>query len=406
MESDTLLIRNANILCSNTSTSILIEKGEIAGIGDDLSGAGSVIDADGGLVTPTFVDCHTHLDKAMVFDEIDDKTGTLQEAIRVMRDRKKQYTKDDVRKRAEEAIKLHLKNGCNQIRTHVDIDKICGLTGLEGVKEARDTYKEEADIEIAAFPQEGLMTKDGSEDLIKDALDNGADVVGGIPALEESAELEKKHIDMLLEIADSYDVPVDMHIDENDDPDSRTLEYLATRTKEMDLDDGRVTASHACALSTYPESHAKHVISLLEDANINVVTNPTTNLLLLGREDNYPKRRGTTRIDQLHTSNVTVAAGQDNMQDGFYPYGQANMLEVAWLLSHVAHLDSRPQQKDVIDMVTEDASKILENSSKGLSKGADANLNIFHPRIKSITAALRESPQPRYNIYNGDIIDP
>lgn len=405
MGRETLRIQNATVPRSDTPVSIRIEDGKITGIGEEDAGAETVVDAEGGLVTPAFVDCHTHLDKAMLQEAIGGGTGTLQEAITVMREQKEQYTLSGVQERAEEAIRLHLEHGCTTIRTHIDIDRICGMTALEGVVAARDSYEEVADIEIVAFPQEGLLTEDGSEDLIREALENGADVIGGAPALEESAEQGRQHINILLDMAEQYDVPIDMHIDETMDAGSRTLEDLAVQAQQRGLDDGRVTASHACALSAYPEEYAEKVIDRVAAANMNVVTNPATNLLLQGRDAPHPKPRGITRVGQLRDAGVTVAAGQDNMQDGFNPYGQANMVKLAWLLSHATHLDSSSGQEAVLSMVAQDASAVVGAGEYGLFTGAEADLNVFSPEVRSVAAALREAPRPRHTIHDGTVLD-
>lgn len=399
-----ILIRNAALPRTDDLVSIHLTDGEITAVGDTPSTAGTVIDADGGLVTPPFVDAHTHLDKAMVAQRLEADTGTLDEAVAAMRAQKDKATREDVRRRAEEAIGLHLEHGCNRIRTHVDVDQVGGLTGLDGVQDARETYSDRAEVQIVAFPQEGLLTEDGSVELMEEAMDRGADIVGGIPAFETSTEDEHRHIDILLELADDHGVPVDMHIDENGDPGSRTLEYLATRARELGLDDGRVTASHACALSSYPDEYAAEVIGLVAEADINVITNPGTNLLLQGRDDAYPRPRGLTRVDQLRDAGVTMAAGQDNMQDGFYPYGEGNMLEVGSLLSHAAHMDSQQEQAAVLDMVTTGAAAVIGVDATGITTGAPADLNILPPSTGSITAALRGTPRPRYRIRDGLVL--
>ncbi len=404
MTEDMLVVRNASLPESDGQTTLTIREGRIESIGSGGTGAGTVIDAEGGLLAPTFVDPHTHLDKAMVLDRLEGGTGDLDAAVDAMRSQKEEYTIEDVKERAERAIDLHLDHGCTRIRTHVDVDRVGGLTGLEGVLAARDAYADSMDIEIVAFPQEALFTEDGSVDLLEQALDNGADVVGGIPAFEASEQDMHRHIDILLELAADRDLPVDMHIDENQDPDSRTLEYLARRTDELGLDDGRVTASHACALGTYPDEYAEQVIGMVAEADINVVTNPGSNLLLQGRESPYPRSRGLTRVGQLMDAGVTVAAGQDNMQDRFYPYGEGNMLEVGRLLSHAAHMDSAQAQEAVLEMVTSGADTVLGRDREGIEPGGSGSFNVFGPEVSSITDALRSSPCPRYTVQDGEIL--
>ncbi|MFB6270390.1 MAG: amidohydrolase family protein [Halobacterium sp.] len=330
------------------------------------------------------------------------ESGTLGEAIANIHDRKREYTVEDVQARAERAIAAHVRNGATRLRTHVDVDTIGGLTPLRGVLAAREEWRDVVDLQVVAFPQEGVFSDPGTAELLADALDEGADVVGGMPANERSDADTREHVDVCLDLAAEFGVPVDMHVDETDDPTARSLEYLAAETIDRGLH-GEVTAGHTCALAAYDDAHAARVVDLLAEAEMKLVTNPPTNLLLQGRHDTHPKRRGLTRVDELREAGLTVAAGQDCVQDGFYPYGRASMLEAALLTAHAAHLQTRPERRTAWDMVTEHAAAVMD-VPYGLAAGAAATFNVFPSGVESATDALRAGRAPRYVLDEGRVV--
>ncbi|MEF8813088.1 MAG: amidohydrolase family protein [Halovenus sp.] len=397
-----LLVRETTHPAVGGRTNIGVTDGRIEYVGPEPGSGEREIAAGGGLLAEPFVDCHVHLDKAFIADSLPpNESGTLGEAIENIHERKAQYTVEDVRDRAETAIEHHVRNGCTQLRTHVDVDSIGGLRPLEGVRAAREACTDIANVQIVAFPQEGILKDPETEELLADALEGGADVVGGMPDNERSERAREAHADICLELADEHDVPVDMHVDETDDPNARSLEYVAARTLELGLDD--VTAGHTCALAAYEENHAHRVIELLEEAEMNVVTNPPTNLLLQGRHDRHPKRRGITRVDQLREAGITVAAGQDCMQDGFYPYGRASMLETALLTAHAAHLATPAERLTAWEMVSSHAATVM-GIEHGIAEGKPATFNLFPASVTSRTDALRAGRPPRTVIHRGRVV--
>jgi cytosine deaminase len=240
--------------------------------------------------------------------------------------------------------------------------------------------------------------------LLEEALDRGANVVGGTPDNELTEADTRAHVDSCLDIADSHGVPADMHVDETDDPTARSLEYLATRTLEYGLEDD-VTAGHTCALAAYDETHAQRVIRRLVDAELSLVTNPPTNLFLQGRHDQHPKRRGITRVDQLLDAGLTVAAGQDCISDGFYPYGRASMLEVALLTAHAAHLQTPAERRTAWNMVTAAAAAVMGREyDHGLGEGTRAVFNVFPPAVRTRTEAIRKGLPPRHVVHDGRVV--
>ncbi len=387
-----ILIKNGKIVFKGDDPyDILIEGDKIKKIGKNIeTDADEVIDASGKLISPSFIDPHIHLDKVLVLESVrENKSGTLTEAIEILWDRKRKYTIDDIVDRAGRVIEWAVKNGTLNIRTHVDVDTIGGLMPLKGVLAAREKYKDIVDIQIVAFPQEGILKDPGTEELMYKAMEMGADIVGGMPANENNDEDHHKHIDIAFEIAKKYDADIDMHVDETDDPNSVTLEYLADKTIQERYF-GRVTAGHTCALAAYKDDYAQRVIEKVAKAKMNMITNPATNLMLQGREDKQPKRRGITRVKELLEAGVNVSFGQDCIKDTFYPFGQADMLEVSLITAHAAHLSLPDEIDTTFKMCTYNAAKILGLKRYGIENGSLANLVIID--APSVLESIRTQP--------------
>ncbi|MFW5994256.1 MAG: amidohydrolase family protein [Halanaerobiaceae bacterium] len=380
-----------------------IEKGKIVNIDENIEGNfEQIYDIREKLVMPSFIEPHIHLDKIFIDDEVRaNDSGTLFEAIEIIWEKKKNYTVEEVAKRAERAIKLAVKNGITRMRTHVDVDTIGGLTPLKGVLEARNKYKDLIDIEIIAFPQEGIIQDPGTEDLIWEAMSAGADLVGGMPANEKDPEDSMKHIEIAFNIAREHNADIDMHIDETDDPFYRTLEMLADKTIENGWKK-RVTAGHTCALAAYDDHYAQYVMDKVKEAKVNIITNPATNLMLQGREDNEPKRRGITRVKELLEREINVSYGQDCVKDTFYPYGQVDPLEVGLITAHAAQMTLPQEIEIVMDMQTYNAAKILRLEDYGIEVGNRADLVVLD--AKSAREAIRRQPDRLYVFREGNLI--
>ncbi len=398
-----LIIRKAKLRNKEGLWDIGIENGKIKTIADSIKEKGSSeINAMGNLVIPPFIDPHIHLDKVNIVDVVrPNVSGTLQEAIEIIWDKKATYTNEDVVARSEEVIKRAISNGTLKIRTHVDVDTIGGLKPLYGVLALKEKYKSVMDLQIIAFPQEAIIKDPGCEQLMWDAMEAGADIVGGMPANENTPEDSKRHIEICFDIAEKYDVDVDMHIDETDDPFYRTLEMLADETIKRGWQ-GRVTAGHTCALAAYDDHYASYVIEKVKRAGINVITNPVTNLMLQGRKDKQPIRRGITRVKELLEAGVNVSFGQDCIKDTFYPFGSADMLQVALITAHAAQMSLPHEIEKVFDMITYDAAKILRIDNYGIEEGNNADLVILN--TDNVKDAIRLQPERLYVIKSGKII--
>ena len=350
------------------------------------------IDAGGMLVVPSFIDSHLHLDLAYSLDLVPpNESGTLAEAIRHWERVKRGLTPDNVRDRAIRAIREEVSFGTGFIRTHVDVGTSAGLRLCEGVLAARERTRDLVDIQVVAFPQDGILQDPGVLDVMREALRMGCDLVGGIAHNERTDDDSRRHIDLLFDLAEEFDRDIDCHIDETDDPNSRCTEVLAARTIERGWQ-GRVTASHVCALAAYDNVHAAKVIRLLAAAEVNVVTNPGVNLHLQGRFDRYPKRRGLTRVRELLAAGVNVSAGQDCIRDPFYPLGTGSLLEVGHLLIHADHLSTAAQIERVADVITANAARTLRLSQYGLEPGCRADLVVLP--VNAMHEAFRTRPAP------------
>ena len=345
--------------------------------GDGDSGGAEVIDAAERLCVAGFVEPHIHLDKALINEDVrPNVSGTLEEAIEIIWERKRAYTVEEIAERAGRVIRSALANGVTRIRSHVDIDNIGGLRPLEGVAEARRRHSDVMDVQIVAFPQEGILKNKGTEELMWQAMEAGADVVGGMPFNEKHPQDSARHISIAFEIAKKFDADIDMHVDETDDVGARTLEMLAEQTMEHGWQ-GRVTAGHTCALAGYPEDYANAVIALVREAEIHMITNPATNLMLQGRLDAQPKRRGITRVKELLAEGINVSFGQDCVKDTFYPFGRVDPLEVGLIAAHAAHMSMPHEIEQVFDMQTNAAARVMRLGDYGFAPGCAADLVIL-----------------------------
>ncbi|MDO4565218.1 MAG: amidohydrolase family protein [Clostridia bacterium] len=398
-----MLIRNAKLRNRNETVNIAIDRGLIEAVGQGLEvPAETVIDAGGALVTPSFIDPHIHLDKVNIFDSVrKNESGTLREAIEIIWEKKPLYTVEDVVNRASEVVLREVRNGTLNIRSHVDVDTVGGLKPLEGVAALKEKFRGVVDIDLIAFPQEGIVKDPGCDRLMWEAMERGCTIVGGMPANENSPEDSLEHIRLCFDIAEKYDADIDMHVDETDDPFYRTLEMIADETVRRGWQ-GRVAAGHTCALAAYDDHYAAYVIEKVAKAEMNIITNPVTNLMLQGRLDKQPIRRGITRVKELLAAGVNVSFGQDCVKDTFYPYGSGDMLQVANITAHAAQMSLPHEIEKVYDMITCDAAKLLRLKDYGMEIGCKANLVIVNAR--DARDAIRLEPERLFVIREGRVV--
>lgn len=360
-----------------------------------------VIDVRGKLLLPAFVDGHVHLDKVLIRDELREHDGTLAGAIESIHERKRRYTVEDVRRRARAVIEASVCLGTTRLRSHVDVDTIGGLVPLEGVMAAAAECTDIAEVRTIAFPQEGLLRDPGAYDLMEAALEAGADVVGGMPHWEVDDAARREHVRLCFDLAERFDRPLDMHVDETDDGTIRTLEMVADEALRRGFI-GRVCAGHVCSLAAADHDYAKRVIEKCAQAEISIAANPVTNLVLQGRGDRGLIRRGTTRIGELRAAGVNVLFGQDCVKDGFYPFGRGSMLEVALISAHAAHLTTRADLLFAARAVTDAPASAMGLRDYGLRRGARADLQLY--AAPSWEEALRLQAPPEKVWFGGRVV--
>lgn len=355
----------------------VIDRVETAGkIDPGAVGRDRHVDADGSLVTPSLTEPHIHLDATLTAgDPRWNAAGTLAEGIAIWAEYKETLDGADVTDRAETAVDWLAANGVTRVRTHADTTEE-SLEGVRALLDLREAVADRVDLQVVAFPQDGIFTAEPHEDLLREALDLGCDVVGAIPHNEHTREDGVESVHLACDLAQEYDRPLDLHIDETDDPNSRFTEVLASEAIKREIGD-RTTASHATAMHSYPNAYAGKLVSLLADSGVRVITNPPDNAVLQGRYDDYPRRRGHTRIDELRDAGVTVGIGHDSVMDPWYHYGRGDPLDAAFVLLHYAHMSGREDVDAIWEMLTTANTEIFGGRSYGLEEGAEASLVVF-----------------------------
>ncbi|UIF86916.1 amidohydrolase family protein [Cupriavidus sp. UYPR2.512] len=400
-----LLIRDACVRDDAPLTDIAIRDGRIAAIepGIDVP-AHEVIEAGGRAVIPGLVEAHLHLDKALLHRRLPARFGTLDEAIRVTGILKSKQQRQDVLDRSRQVLDMAVRNGTVAIRAHPDVDLIQGLIGVETLLELKSEYHDLLDLQIVAFPQEGILKSQGTRELMTEAMDLGADVVGGCPYNELRWADTMRHIDMVFELAQRYDAPVDMHADFADDTgDQRfaAVSYIAQKTIEAGYQ-GRVSLGHVTSLGALDAAQLQPLIEQLREAGISIVTLPATDLYLGGRKDVQNQRRGLAPVKALHSGGVNVAYSSNNIRNAFTPFGKADMLQIGNMLAHVAQFGVPEHQLAVLDMGTHNAARAIGlHDTYGLKVGRQADLVVLD--TFQVADALIDIPPRLWVVKRGKI---
>lgn len=403
-----LILRNARLADDAPLTDIAIAGELIAAVspGQDAAREESEeIDCAGRVVIPGLIESHLHLDKALLDQEKPNLDGTLAGAIAVTGELKRGFTARTVRDRASQVIEQAVGNGTTTIRAHPDVDPIVGLLGVEVLLELRETYRGMVDLQIVAFPQEGIIKAPGTLDLLREALRSGADVVGGCTYNENSLADCHQHIETVFDLAEEFGVPVDMHADFADDatdPRYALAGYIADGTLRRGLS-GRVTLGHMTSLAGRPAAERRETLARLAEAGVAVVPLPATDLHLGGRTDSENVRRGVAPVRDLWEAGVRCAYSSNNVRNGFTPYGNADMLDIGLLLAQTGHLSGPADLARVLDMATYSAAAVVGISDGyGIRPGCVADLVVTSAH--RVADVLLDRPDRCYVIKNGRIV--
>ena len=395
-----MVVRHAVVRGHQGMVDIAIEKDRIARVEAKVAGKGGrEIDAAGSLVLPGLFNLHLHADKCLLGEIMrPNLSGTLPEAIEITNDFKRKYDPAEVAERASRAIEAGVKNGTTFFRLFADVGTIGGLRAARGLLLAREKFGGYCDIQVVAFPQEGIVRDPGAAELLDEAMKEGCDIVGGLPWYEYTDAEAREHIDICFDIAKRYDRDIHMLVDDTDDENSRSLEYLALKTMRENFH-GRVAASHCGAMAAYNDVYAAKIVDMVATAGVTISVNAHINLVCSARLDREPRRRGIARVKELLTRGANVVTSQDDVNDPYYPFGKPDPLECVSMIAHVAQLTLPHELEQAMSMVTENAAKAARVDDYGIAPGKRADLVVVG--APSVHEAIRLQPLRRHVIKGG-----
>jgi len=393
-----LLLRDARVAGSDEPTRLAVRDGRWTAPEPD---AREVLDLGGALVTPPLVEPHIHLDAVLTVGQPrHNQTGSLFEGIAIWAERVKTLTVEDVKARVRRTLRWQLANGVQHVRSHVDV---CDpeLRALRALTELREEIGDQMELQLVAFPQQGILSFEGGADLMRKAVAMGADVVGGIPHFELTREYGVESVKFAFALAAEHGLRVDIHCDETDDDHSRFVEVMAAETIRLGMA-GRVTASHTTAMHSYGNAYAYRVVNNIARAGLHMVTNPLDNSVLQGRFDSYPIRRGHTRIKELQAAGVNVCIGHDSVMDPWYPLGYGDPLQAAFVLAHYGQMSGEGELRRLVEMITVNPARALGLEGYGLRPGGSADLVVFDAPTEM--DAIRLVPRRRLVLRGGRVV--
>lgn len=396
-----MLFKNARIENAENTSDFRVEDGKFVLIAPEIDAIPDeeVIDLGKKLVLPPFIESHVHLDTCLTAgDPVWNLSGTLFEGIECWSKRKNKLTREDIRQRVKRAVRMQAEHGVQFVRTHVDVTDP-SLTAMEAMIELREELRDVMDIQIVAFPQEGILSYPNGKQLMIDSVRLGADVVGAIPHFEFTREYSVESLNFAMQLAADNDKLVDVHCDEIDDEASRGLETVAARALELELFD-KVTASHTTAMHSYNNAYFVRLMRLLKMSKINFVSNPLVNTHLQGRMDTYPKRRGVTRVKELTADGLNVSFGHDDIFDPWYPLGTGNMRDVVFMGLHVCQMMGYEDIMNAYKFITTNAAKTLHLGDKyGIEENRPASFIVLD--ADNYYNALNTNAAVLYSYKNG-----
>jgi cytosine deaminase len=368
-----LLLRGVRVPDRDDVVNVAIDGGVIAAVGLVAPPARESRDLGGRLLTPGLVESHIHLDKALLNDRVSATAGTLAEALQLSAQAKQAFTVDDIRARARRVLDLAVRAGTTAMRTHVEVDPIVGLAGMEAVLPLRDEYAPALDLQVCAFAQEGIVKAPGTEGLLRRALTMGADLVGGCP-YNDSDGLE--HIRIVFALATAFGVDADFHVDFSDEPDHLHVRDIAAHAVRAGWQ-GRVTVGHLSELAAVPGFRQDEIIAEIAGAGLGVICLPATDLYLMGRRDEMNVRRGLTPVRRLLAAGVPVALASNNIRNPFTPVGTADLAHMAFVASVAAHMGTPADLRALLDAITVHPARLLRRPEYGLTPGCRADLVVW-----------------------------
>src|SRR4051812_48114008 len=390
-----LLLRNAVLPRTTFPVDLAVEGGVL--VPADGQEARETIDLGGRLVMPPLIEPHIHLDAVLTVGQPrPNVSGSLFEGIAVWGERVQDLTVDDVKNRVRTVLRWQIANGVQSIRSHVDVCD-AELTALRALAELREEVRGMVDLQLVAFPQQGILGFPNGKQLMHRAVGLGADVIGGIPHYELTREDGVASVEFALALADEHGLLVDIHCDETDDEHSRFVEVMAAETIRRGMA-GRVTASHTTAMHSYNAAYAYRLIANIARAGLHMVTNPLDNAVLQGRFDTGPIRRGHTRVKQLQDAGVNVSIGHDSIMDPWYPLGYGDPVQAAFVLAHLGHMSGDAELRRLIEMVTVNPAAALGVPDYGIRVGGPADLVVFDAPTEADALRL---VAPRYLVLRG-----
>ncbi|MED3571084.1 cytosine deaminase [Cytobacillus praedii] len=399
-----MIIKQAKLRGKDGFWNIVVQDGKISKVTQTLeeTSGHEIFDVGGALVLPPFIEPHIHLDTTLTAGEPEwNKSGTLFEGIQRWSQRKETLTFEDVKTRSKTALKWQIAQGIQHVRTHVDVTDP-KLTALKAMLEVKEEMAPYVDIQLVAFPQEGILSYPNGVELLEESLKMGADAVGGIPHFEFTREYGVESLKKAFDLAEKYDRLVDIHCDEIDDEQSRFVEVVAKEAYERGIGT-RTTASHTTAMGSYNDAYTYKLFRLLKLSSINFVSNPLVNIHLQGRFDTYPKRRGLTRVKELQEAGLNICFGHDDIFDPWYPLGTGNMLQVLHMGIHASQLMGYDQIVNSIDLITSNSAKTLQiEEVYGIEEGKPANFIVLS--AENEYEAIRKQASVRYSFRNGKMI--
>jgi cytosine/creatinine deaminase len=391
-----LVLRNAHAFgLGDGLTDIAIERGRVAAVGAGLAAEGPAIDLGGRLVAPKLVETHIHLDKTCIMDRCTAEQGTVAEAVAQTAAAKRAFTEEDIYARATRTLEKCIAHGTMLMRTHVEIDPGIGLKGFHAIKQVARDYAWAIDIEICAFPQEGLINNPGTDVLLAECLKNGARAIGAVPYTDSDP---RGQIDRIFALAREFDVDIDMHLDLGDTPDGMQIEYVCDCTERYRYS-GRVAVGHVTQLSTAPSAHFEAIARRLADVGVAVTVLPSTDLYLTGRGADHSVLRGVTHAHKLLDHGVNCSLSTNNVLNPFTPYGDASLIRMANLYSNVCHVSRPAELAECFAMLTTRSARLMRRDGYGIAPGNPADFVVFD--CADARSAVAELVPPLFGLKDG-----